>query len=208
MDASVMRADYSRKESFISNGSKPAPAFAANLDIFGYGDTFFTTASKPAGMLANALQRAGMEGGIAVRFSPPAQYPSSGHSNMMAAGVETLEIALIDGAEVDAVLGERGQGPAAPPRVLTIIHSPRDTMDVLRVTNVEKVQPSSNASSASLTNFSAHGVTVSRCVLHKPTVHYSDGKQTSSFQRSQTESHCDNQRGREVWPGSDHRAEG
>ena len=42
---------------------------------------------------------------------------------------------LIDGAEIDAVMAG-GQGP--PPRVLTIIHTPKDAIDVLNVAEVEK----------------------------------------------------------------------
>jgi len=120
----------------IRGGIKSLPSFAANLDIFGYGDTFFVTASQPMGKLADAFQRASMENNIAVRYSPPAQYPSSDHRNMIAAGIETLGIALIDGGEIDAVLGGgRGQ---APPKVLTIIHSPRDTIDVLKLADIER----------------------------------------------------------------------
>jgi aminopeptidase S len=121
----------------VRNGSKPAPAFAANLDIFGYGDTFFTTASHETGPLTKAFQQAAMDSGLSVRFSPIAQYPASDHRTMMSAGIETLGIALIDGKEVDAVLG-RGQPSAGPPRVLTIIHSPRVILEVLNLPEIEK----------------------------------------------------------------------
>lgn len=114
---------------------QPKPAFAINLDIFGYGNAFFATASKPEGRLAQSLSRAARASGIAVRFADAARYPLSDHHNMIAAGIETLGIALIDEAEVDAVMAG-GQGP--PPRVLTIIHTPKDDIDVLKVADVAK----------------------------------------------------------------------
>lgn len=54
---------------------------------------------------------------------------------MIAAGIETLGIALIDGAEVDGIMAG-GNGP--PPRVLTIIHTPKDAIDVLNVAEVAR----------------------------------------------------------------------
>lgn len=119
----------------VRAGSQPKPAFAINLDIFGYGESFFATASLPEGRLARSLGRAAEASGIAVRFADAARYPLSDHHNMIAAGIETLGIALIDGAEIDAVMAG-GQGP--PPRVLTIIHTPKDAIDVLNVAEVEK----------------------------------------------------------------------
>ena len=108
------------------------PAFAINLDLFGYGDTFFATASQPDGRLARALIRSAQASKIAVRFADSAHYPLSDHHNMIAAGIETLGIALIDGAEVDAIMA----GGQALPRVFTIIHTPKDAIEVLNATEV------------------------------------------------------------------------
>ena len=59
---------------------------------------------------------------------------------MVAAGIETLGIGLIDKAEVDPVLAFVGRGArqGPPPRVLTISHTARDTMEVFRAEDVEK----------------------------------------------------------------------
>jgi Zn-dependent M28 family amino/carboxypeptidase len=100
---------------------EPMPAYAVNLDIFGYGDSIFATASNSEGLLAKALQQAGADSGLAVRMAAAAQYPSSDHRNMMTAGIETLGLALIDAAEVDAVLSLSSTAPSAPPRILTLI---------------------------------------------------------------------------------------
>jgi hypothetical protein len=56
---------------------------------------------------------------------------------MMSAGIETLGIALIDGKEVDTILG-RGQPSDGPPKVLTIIHTSRDVLEVLNLQEIEK----------------------------------------------------------------------
>jgi len=125
---------------FARGGNEPKPAYAVNLDIFGYGDSFFVASPNPAGTLTTKFQQAAGESNLAVRVSQPAQYPSSDHVSMIQVGIETLGIALIDGAEVDSVLGmvRGGQTPGAPPRVLTIIHTARDTMDILRPADVAK----------------------------------------------------------------------
>jgi hypothetical protein len=54
---------------------------------------------------------------------------------MMNAGIETLGLALVDAADVDGVLniGVGGLTPGAGPRVLTIIHTPNDTMAAVRL---------------------------------------------------------------------------
>jgi aminopeptidase S len=128
------------KAYFARTANEPRPAYAANLDIFSYGDAFFITASNAVGPLTAKFQKAAADSGLDIRMSSPAQYPDSDHQSMIAAGIETLGIGLIDKAEVDPVLaivgGGAPQGP--PPRVLTIIHTARDTMEVFRAEDVEK----------------------------------------------------------------------
>ena len=106
---------------------KALPSKAMNLDIFGYGDTLFVSPSKNGPLIAS-LGKAASEGAFPMRTVPMAQYPPSDHQSMALAGVETLGIALIDGTEIDSVVGRRG----APPRILTIIHSDADTMNQIR----------------------------------------------------------------------------
>ena len=128
------------KAYFARTANEPKPAFAVNLDIFGYGDSFFITTPNPSGPLAARLQQAATDSGLPVRVVPPAQYPGSDHQSMIAAGIETIGLALIDATEVESVLGmARGGRPqGGPPRVLTIMHTARDTMDVLRLADVTK----------------------------------------------------------------------
>lgn len=117
------------------------PDYAVNVDIFGYGDTFYATASEPAGPLATALSASVVTSGVGVRMVPPAQYPPSDHGTMIQAGVETVGVALIDGAEVDRVLALLTPGatkPPAPPRILTIIHTPADTEAAVDMSDVTR----------------------------------------------------------------------
>jgi Zn-dependent M28 family amino/carboxypeptidase len=128
------------KAYFAKTANEPPPAYAVNLDVFGYGDSFFIATANPTGSLATKLQQSASEAGLRVRPIPPDQYPGSDHISMIAAGIETVGISLLDAAEVEAVLGlvRGGPPPAAPPRVFTIIHTARDTMDVLRLADVTK----------------------------------------------------------------------
>jgi hypothetical protein len=107
-----------------------------NLDIFGYGDTFFANPSAPDGPLASAIRQAAEQTSIAVRFvAERNQYPASDHRPMMAAGIETVGLALIDGGEIEPILKHQEQ---PPPRILTIIHTPGDTIDKVRPDDMEK----------------------------------------------------------------------
>jgi aminopeptidase S len=116
---------------------KQMPADAVNLDIFGYGDTLFAATSSMEGPLAQALRRAAQENSLQLRLVEPAQYPASDHRPMIAAGVETLGLALIDGAEIDPILRRSAQAP----RILTIIHTTEDTTDKIRGLDIEKAFP-------------------------------------------------------------------
>jgi len=118
---------------FFGNGRRPD--YALNLDVFAYGDTIFTTASHPDGVLMTSLRKAGEARGLSVRDVPRNRYPSSDHQTMMNAGIETLGLALVDAADVEGILqlGVGGLKPGQGPRVLTIIHTPNDTLDNVRI---------------------------------------------------------------------------
>jgi Zn-dependent M28 family amino/carboxypeptidase len=111
--------------------------YAINMDIFAYGDTIFATASHADGMLLRLLKMAADESRLPVRDVPRNRYPTSDHISMMNAGVETLGLALIDAADVDGVLAMGANG-AARPRILTIIHTPNDTLNEVRPAEVAR----------------------------------------------------------------------
>jgi len=116
------------------------PSYAANLDIFAYGETLYATASKPDGPLAAALQTAAGEAGMPLRLH--AEYPGSDHRSMIAAGVETLGVTLIDGNEIDGIVSllQKKPGAEAPP-ILKLIHTDADVLDRVRAEDVQKAIP-------------------------------------------------------------------
>lgn len=107
--------------------------YAVNMDIFAYGDAIFATASHPEGVLLRTLRAVSNQRGMPLRDVPRANYPNSDHVAMMNAGIETLGLALIDTSDIEAIVAMRsrltlGRGP----RILTIIHSPNDTLAEVR----------------------------------------------------------------------------
>jgi len=126
------------KAYFAANAERPA--FAMNLDVFAYGNEFFVTASKPDGALVRALRTAAGVDGIPVREAPVDRYPGSDHRSMIAAGLETVGIGLVDTADIDGVLaiGGRSLTVGKGPRIMSIIHTPGDTLAELRVADVTR----------------------------------------------------------------------
>jgi len=111
------------------------PVYALNMDVFAYGDTLFTVASRNGGALVRSLRAAGEAAGIPVRDVPPSQYPGSDHQAMMAVGIETVGIALMDAEDADGILKDRR------PRILRLIHSARDTLAEVRPEQVLRALP-------------------------------------------------------------------
>ncbi len=112
--------------------------YAVNMDVFAYGDSIFATTSHPNGALLKWLRTSGDAIGLPVRDVPRNSYPASDHITMMAAGIETLGVALVDMSDVDGILaiGEQGLKPGRGPRILRIIHTPDDTMAEVRADQV------------------------------------------------------------------------
>ena len=107
--------------------------YAVNMDIFAYGDAIFASASDPDGVLLGTLRAVSKERGMVLRDVPPASYPNSDHVAMMNAGVETLGLALLDSADISAIVAMGGRLTLGRgPRILTIIHSPNDTLAEVR----------------------------------------------------------------------------
>ncbi|HEX5110506.1 MAG TPA: M28 family peptidase [Vicinamibacterales bacterium] len=134
-------AGLAGSRAYFARTPAPRPEHAINLDVFAYGDALFATASNPDGPLMRALREAGHALNLPVRDAPVARYPGSDHRSMMDAKIDTLGIALVDAPDIDIVLasGTRGAGtPNAGARVLTIIHSPRDTLAEARADDIVK----------------------------------------------------------------------
>jgi Zn-dependent M28 family amino/carboxypeptidase len=115
------------------NPGNAVPDLAINLDIFGYGDTLFTTASNPDSPLIRALQQSANAASVEVRQVPGDKYPASDHRIMARAGIDTLGIALIDGPEIDQILGNDHSA-----RIMSIIHTEQDTPDKIRAADIDR----------------------------------------------------------------------
>ena len=119
------------------------PAYAVNLDVFAYGEALFATSSKADGVLAGALKAASDAQGIPITMVPPNRFPGSDHQSMMAAGVETVGVALVDKADIEGVLAGPPSAlvPGKGPRILTIIHTPADTLAEVRAEQMVRAIP-------------------------------------------------------------------
>ena len=119
------------------------PAYAVNLDVFAYGDTLFVTSPQAEGALAKAVRAAGEGHRIPVTVVPPNRYPGSDHISMIAAGIETVGVALVDKADVDGILAASPTtlAPGKGPRILTIIHTPGDTLGEVKVDQMARAIP-------------------------------------------------------------------
>jgi Zn-dependent M28 family amino/carboxypeptidase len=106
------------------------PVYAINMDIFAYGDSLFATASSMDGILARSLKTAGEARGLPVTLVTVKSYPGSDHLSMIAAGIETMSVALVDKADIEGILAGPIESlvPGKGPRVLRIIHTPDDTV--------------------------------------------------------------------------------
>jgi len=122
---------------FQSLDRSALPSKAINFDIFGYGDTLFVTSSKEDSSLLATAQQAASESGFLMRSLPIMQYPASDHRSMAQAGVETLGVALIDGKEIDSIITPG----STPPKILTLIHTPGDTIEQIREQDIAKAVP-------------------------------------------------------------------
>jgi Zn-dependent M28 family amino/carboxypeptidase len=115
--------------SFLKTGGRID--YALNIDVFAYGDAIFAVRSHPNGVLLKSLRTASEATGLPARDFTREEYPGSDHVSMMAAGIETLGIALIDAAEIERVvaLEVKGDVPGVePPPILRIIHTADDTL--------------------------------------------------------------------------------
>ena len=125
-------------------GGQRLPDAYVNFDIFAYGDTLWVMSPKNDTPLAQSAREAGRLSKFPVRVG--ATYPPSDHLSFIKAGVPTIAVSLIDGAEIDGVIGTISGGreaakPEKPPRIFGIIHSPNDTIDQVDAGAVEKALP-------------------------------------------------------------------
>ena len=107
---------------------KNLPNIYINFDVFGYGDTLWVMSSNTDSPSAKAMKQAAAESKFALELG--LDYPPGDHLSFLKAKIETMSISLIAGAEIKSILKVfKGDRAEELPRILTIIHSARDTPD-------------------------------------------------------------------------------
>ena len=104
------------------------PAVYLNFDVFAYGDTLWVGSVNAQSPSARAMTEAAAASHFPLVLGP--DYPPGDDGSFVAAKVETLGIAIIDGREIEGILAFfHGHPPNPLPRAVTILHSPNDTPD-------------------------------------------------------------------------------
>jgi aminopeptidase S len=117
----------------LDSAKTPLPELFLNFDIFGYGDAFWVGAKDSASALPRALRRAAQSHRIPLSID--SMYPPSDHLSFRPTRTPSIAISLLDGKDIDKMLARfRSRGDIMPEdtlRIMSIIHSPGDTMDKL-----------------------------------------------------------------------------
>jgi len=127
-------------EAFIAAHRRSLPAIYLNFDVFAYGGTLWVGSANDRSPSARAMR----EAAAASRFPlvMGADYPPGDDRTFLAAKVETLGVALIDGGEIRSILEFfHGRHPDPLPRAVTILHSPNDTLDKIAGPDVARALP-------------------------------------------------------------------
>jgi Zn-dependent M28 family amino/carboxypeptidase len=122
---------------WVTTEGREKPALYVNFDVFGWGDTLWMMtplADAPLATLMAAHSKA-----AALGFSAGDKYPPTDHLAFLAEGWPAVSFSLVGGDEIESILAVfGGQKPASVPKVMQVIHSPRDTDAELDPSNVPR----------------------------------------------------------------------
>jgi aminopeptidase S len=125
---------------YVAAHRQSLPAIYLNFDVFAYGDTLWVGSIDDQSLSARAMRQAAA--GTRFPLTMGADYPPGDDRSFVAAKVETLGMALIDGREIPDILGFfHGRQPEHMPRGLTILHSANDTPDKIAGADVARALP-------------------------------------------------------------------
>jgi Zn-dependent M28 family amino/carboxypeptidase len=111
---------------WVTTPGREKPALYVNFDVFGWGDTLWMMSPQPDTLLVAALRAASQQEKLG--FSPGDKYPPTDHLAFLKAGWPAVSFSLVAGEEISPILEVFGGGkPAQVPKVMQVIHSPRDT---------------------------------------------------------------------------------
>ncbi|MFC3551823.1 M28 family metallopeptidase [Lysobacter cavernae] len=113
-------------KAYVADGGTQ-PALYVNFDVFGWGDTLWMMAPEAGQALAQASQTSAHAAQLG--FSSGEHYPPTDHLAFLKAGWPAVSYSLVGGDEIKLILDAyAGKKLAAPPKVMQVIHSERDTV--------------------------------------------------------------------------------
>jgi aminopeptidase S len=126
---------------WVATPGREKPALYVNFDVFGWGDTLWMMAPDAGTPLVGALRVASQHEKLG--FQPGDKYPPTDHLAFLKAGWPAVSFSLVGGDEIDSILTVFGGAkPERMPKVMQVIHSPRDTtaeLDRARVDDALRV---------------------------------------------------------------------
>lgn len=126
---------------WVATTGREKPALYVNFDVFGWGDTLWMMSPQDDSLLVASLRAASEYEKLA--FKPGDKYPPTDHLAFLKAGWPAVSFSLVGGDEIGPILEVFGGGkPAQVPKVMQVIHSPRDTtaeLDSQRVDDALRV---------------------------------------------------------------------
>jgi Zn-dependent M28 family amino/carboxypeptidase len=112
---------------YIEQGSA-RPALYINFDVFGWGDSLWMMTPDPAHPLVASTREAASARGLAL--SAGEQYPPTDHRAFLRAGWPAVSYSLVGADEIPGILDMfSGKQVMSRPKVMTVIHSPSDTIE-------------------------------------------------------------------------------
>ena len=125
---------------YVAAHRRTLPPIYLNFDVFAYGDTLWVGSVKSQSPSARAMTEAAAASRFPLVLGP--DYPPGDDGSFVAAKVETLGIALIDGREIEGILAFfHGRPPNPLPRAVTILHSANDTPDKIAGPDATRALP-------------------------------------------------------------------
>jgi len=120
---------------WVATPDRERPALYVNFDVYGWGDTLWMMTPQADDPLAAALRPLAQAQGL--QLVAGLRYPPTDHLAFQKAGWPAVSFSRVDGGEIEGILQVfTGQVPATPPKVMEVIHSPRDTVVELETTNL------------------------------------------------------------------------
>lgn len=104
------------------------PELYVNFDVFGWGDSLWMMTPDAAHPLVAATRDAAQARELAL--SAGEQYPPSDHRAFLKAGWPAVSYSLVGADEIPGILEMfGGKRPMSRPKVMSVIHTPNDTLE-------------------------------------------------------------------------------